>query len=41
VNFPANRVQVYAHGEQNPVAPNTTEPGRAQNRRVEVVLGTG
>jgi outer membrane protein OmpA-like peptidoglycan-associated protein len=40
VNFPSGRVRVFAHGQQNPVAPNTTEQGRAQNRRVEIVLGT-
>ena len=40
VNFPAGRVRVFAHGQQNPVAPNTTPEGRAQNRRVEIVLGT-
>ena len=37
--FPAGRVQVYAHGPSEPVASNSTEAGRAQNRRVEVVLG--
>ncbi|MGI4820522.1 MAG: OmpA family protein [Janthinobacterium lividum] len=37
--FPQGRVQVYAHGAAEPVADNTTEAGRAQNRRVEVVLG--
>jgi outer membrane protein OmpA-like peptidoglycan-associated protein len=40
VNFPQGRIRVYAHGQQNPVAPNGTPEGRAQNRRVEVVLGT-
>ena len=40
VNFPAGRVRVFAHGQQNPVAPNSTPEGRAQNRRVEIVLGT-
>ncbi len=40
VNFPSGRVRVFAHGQQNPVAPNDTPAGRAQNRRVEVVLGT-
>ena len=40
VNFPAGRVRVFAHGQENPVAPNTTAEGRAQNRRVEIVLGT-
>jgi outer membrane protein OmpA-like peptidoglycan-associated protein len=38
--FPTGRVRIFAHGQDNPVAPNTTAEGRAQNRRVEVVLGT-
>jgi len=37
--FPAGRVQVYAHGATEPVASNSTAAGKAQNRRVEVVLG--
>lgn len=40
VNFPSSRVRVYAHGQSNPVAPNSSEAGRAKNRRVEIVLGT-
>ena len=40
VNFPSGRVRVFAHGQENPVAPNSTPEGRAQNRRVEIVLGT-
>ncbi len=40
VNFPQGRVRVFAHGQQNPVAENSTESGRAQNRRVEIILGT-
>ena len=39
-NFPAGRVRVFAHGSTNPVAPNTTAEGRAQNRRVDIILGT-
>ena len=39
-NFPAGRVRVYAHGQEQPVALNTTAEGRAQNRRVEIVIGT-
>ncbi len=37
-NFPAGRVQVYAHGQTAPLAPNTTPAGRATNRRVDIVL---
>jgi outer membrane protein OmpA-like peptidoglycan-associated protein/ABC-type nitrate/sulfonate/bicarbonate transport system substrate-binding protein len=37
--FPDGRVQVYAHGATEPVASNATPDGRAQNRRVEIVLG--
>lgn len=40
VNFPQGRVRVFAHGQTNPVAPNGTPEGRAQNRRVEIILGT-
>ena len=40
VNFPSGRVRVFAHGSTNPVALNSTPEGRAQNRRVEIVLGT-
>jgi len=40
VNFPKGRIRVFAHGQENPVAPNSSPEGRAQNRRVEIVLGT-
>jgi outer membrane protein OmpA-like peptidoglycan-associated protein len=40
VNFPAGRIRVFAHGQSNPVASNSSAGGRAQNRRVEIVLGT-
>jgi outer membrane protein OmpA-like peptidoglycan-associated protein len=38
VNFPESRIRVYAHGQTNPIAPNSTDAGRARNRRVEIVL---
>jgi len=40
VNFPEGRVRVFAHGQENPIAPNSSEASRAKNRRVEIVLGT-
>lgn len=40
VNFPSERISVHAHGAADPVAPNSTEAGRAKNRRVEIVLTT-
>jgi outer membrane protein OmpA-like peptidoglycan-associated protein len=36
-NIPDNRISVYAEGEANPVATNSTSQGRQQNRRVEIV----
>lgn len=39
-NFPQGRVVVFAHGQTQPVQPNTSADGRAKNRRVEIVLGT-
>jgi OOP family OmpA-OmpF porin len=38
--FPENRVTVRAFGDSQPIAPNTSEVGRAQNRRVTVILGS-
>ena len=38
VNFPAGRIQVFAHGESQPLVPNTSDANRARNRRVEIVL---
>jgi outer membrane protein OmpA-like peptidoglycan-associated protein len=39
-SFPEGRIKVVAHGQTEPVAPNTTEDGRSKNRRVVIVLGT-
>lgn len=39
-NFPKGRVVVFAHGQSQPLEPNTSAGGRAKNRRVEIVLGT-
>jgi chemotaxis protein MotB len=33
-------ISAVGHGEQNPVAANTTAKGRADNRRVELTLGS-
>jgi peptidoglycan-associated lipoprotein len=35
---PLNRISSISYGEEAPVAPNTTREGRAQNRRVVVVV---
>ena len=34
-----NTVRVYPHGQDDPVADNSTAEGKAKNRRVQVVLG--
>lgn len=39
-NFPEGRIRVFSHGQQNPIVPNSTDAGRARNRRVEIVIGT-
>jgi outer membrane protein OmpA-like peptidoglycan-associated protein len=38
-DFPANRMEVIGYGSDMPKASNDTEAGRAQNRRVEILLG--
>jgi OOP family OmpA-OmpF porin len=38
-NFPEGRVRIFSHGQEQPLAPNSSADGRAKNRRVEVVLG--
>ena len=36
--IPANRLSAVGYGETRPIASNDTDAGRAQNRRVEIVL---
>ena len=38
--FPAGRINVRAFGETQPKVPNTSAANKAQNRRVEIVLGS-
>jgi outer membrane protein OmpA-like peptidoglycan-associated protein len=38
VNFPQGRIRVFSHGQTNPIASNATPQGRAQNRRVDIIL---
>ena len=39
-DFPDGRIKVFAHGQTNPIAPNSSPAGMAKNRRVEIVLGS-
>lgn len=37
--FPDGRVVTYAHGQDDPIATNKTDSGKAQNRRVVIIQG--
>jgi outer membrane protein OmpA-like peptidoglycan-associated protein len=39
-NFPEGRIKVFAHGQTQPLASNSSNDGRSKNRRVEIILGT-
>ncbi|MDJ1468646.1 phosphate ABC transporter substrate-binding/OmpA family protein [Cytophagaceae bacterium DM2B3-1] len=38
-NFPQGRVQVFAHGQTQPIVPNNSPENKAKNRRVTIVMG--
>jgi len=38
-NFPQGRVQVFAHGQTQPLVPNNSPANQARNRRVTIVMG--
>ena len=39
LGLPADSITVVSYGEKQPIAPNKTRAGRAQNRRVEIKSG--
>lgn len=38
-SFPENRITIFAHGQDNPLVPNSNKANMAKNRRVEIVMG--
>ncbi len=38
MGLPEDKIQAVGYGDSRPIAPNTTEEGRTQNRRIDIVI---